>query len=100
MSETGPRALAQLRDAAETVTHRQDFCAAWRTIADELDALAGEPDLHAAGADHQAGLLGEISKIYSMKAERDIHNNLLGIVAKAGSPPDGEEEATSDDIFF
>lgn len=100
MAETGPQALARLRDAAASVTGRRDFCAEWRIVAAELTAVAGEPDLQAAGADSRAGLLAKISETYSMTAERDIHNTLLGIVAEADSPPDGEEEDTSDDIFF
>ncbi|RBI82611.1 hypothetical protein DRV85_18525 [Rhodosalinus halophilus] len=100
MADTGPRALSELRDAAATVTDRQDFCATWRRIAAELAALAGEQDLRASGGDQRAELLAEIYKIYSMKAERDIHNALLGIAPEEDSPTNGEEEDSLGDIFF
>ncbi|MFW5653744.1 MAG: hypothetical protein ACOC0P_06830 [Planctomycetota bacterium] len=100
MTETGPRALAQLCDAAATVTDRQDFCAAWRIIATELTALSGEPGLHKASVQDRADRLADIFKIYTMKVERDIHNAFLGIAAEAYCPPDGEEEDTFDGIFF
>lgn len=100
MADTGPRALAELRDAAATVTDRQDFCAAWRRIAAELAALAGEQDLRASGGDQRAELLAEIYKTYSMKAERDIHNALLGTAPEEDSTPNGEEADSLGDIFF
>jgi chromosome segregation ATPase len=100
MADTGPRALAELHDATATVTDRQDFCATWRGIAAELAALAGEQDLRASGGDQRAELLAEIYKIYSMKAERDIHNALLGTAPEEDSPPNGEEEDSLGDIFF
>jgi ABC-type transporter Mla subunit MlaD len=100
MAEAGPRALAQLRDAAETATDRRDFCAEWRTVGEELAEIAEEPGLHSAVTDEQADLIADIYSIYSMNAEREIHRNLLGMGGTEESPSNGEEKDTFDDIFF
>jgi hypothetical protein len=100
MAEAGPRALAELRDAAETATDRRDFCAEWRKVGAELADIAEEPDLHPDITDEQADLLAEIYRIYSMNAEREIHRSLLGMGGTEESPSNGEEKDTFDDIFF
>ncbi len=98
MAKSGPEAVARLHEAANAVSNQQNFCKDWREICSELAmlGLSGNPDAAARG-----DVLAQIFEMYTMKAERDIHNALLGSVDQAAKPDRGEAlEASLDDIFF
>ncbi len=101
MSGTGTEVVARLRDAAKTVSDRQDFCRDWRALEGEFRSAALKIHPDAGQFDGQGDVISEIYKVYTIKVEREIHTALFGTGAQEADGANGADAAVPlDDIFF
>lgn len=101
VAAVGPRVARRLQAAAGSAGERRDFSVSWRSVRPDILALStsGADDLALSMVDKE--LLARLRARYTMDAERQIYDALLGCSPRPDAPStEPEQDADLDDIFL
>jgi hypothetical protein len=101
VAAVGPRVARQLQTAAGSAGGRRDLSENWRSVRPDILALStsGADDFALSMIDEE--FFARLRARYTMDAERQIHDALLGYPPGSDAPPtDSEQDADLDDIFL
>lgn len=101
VAAVGPRVARRLQAAAGSAGERRDLSVSWRSVRPDIFALStsGADDLALSMVDEE--LLARLRARYTMDAERQIHDALLGCSPRPDAPStEPEQDADLDDIFL